>query len=52
MAVTAAEPERTKPDRTKYLYLAVIVAVGLGILVGFVAPPTPPSSSSPSVPGS
>ncbi|MCM2411616.1 cation:dicarboxylate symporter family transporter [Streptomyces sp. RKAG290] len=25
-------------DRTKYLYLAVIVAVGLGILVGLVAP--------------
>lgn len=38
MAVSAAETERTKPDRTKYLYLAVIVAVGLGILVGFVAP--------------
>ncbi|MCG7528958.1 cation:dicarboxylase symporter family transporter [Streptomyces sp. OfavH-34-F] len=43
MAATAAEPERTtpepaKPDRTKYLYLAVIAAVALGILVGFVAP--------------
>lgn len=33
MAVAAA-----KRDRTKYLYLAVIVAVGLGILVGLVAP--------------
>ncbi|MGN5636070.1 cation:dicarboxylate symporter family transporter [Streptomyces sp. AC154] len=27
-----------KRDRSKYLYLAVIVAVGLGILVGLVAP--------------
>ncbi|THA73359.1 cation:dicarboxylase symporter family transporter [Streptomyces sp. A0642] len=27
-----------KRDRTKYLYLAVIAAVGLGILVGLVAP--------------
>lgn len=27
-----------KRDRTKYLYLAVIVAVGLGILVGLAAP--------------
>ncbi|ROQ65927.1 aerobic C4-dicarboxylate transport protein [Streptomyces sp. 840.1] len=33
MGVAAA-----KRDRTKYLYLAVIVAVGLGILVGLVAP--------------
>ncbi|MFD0024564.1 cation:dicarboxylate symporter family transporter [Streptomyces sp. NPDC058382] len=33
MAVAAA-----KRDRTKYLYLAVIAAVGLGILVGLVAP--------------
>ncbi|MEU8506776.1 cation:dicarboxylase symporter family transporter [Streptomyces brevispora] len=33
MGVAAA-----KRDRTKYLYLAVIVAVGLGIIVGFAAP--------------
>ncbi|MFJ6460732.1 cation:dicarboxylate symporter family transporter [Streptomyces sp. NPDC091387] len=33
MGVAAA-----KRDRTKYLYIAVIVAVGLGILVGLVAP--------------
>ncbi|MFJ2092328.1 cation:dicarboxylate symporter family transporter [Streptomyces sp. NPDC087901] len=33
MGVAAA-----KRDRTKYLYLAVIAAVGLGILVGLVAP--------------
>ncbi|MGW1409336.1 cation:dicarboxylate symporter family transporter [Streptomyces sp. NPDC002403] len=33
MGVAAA-----KRDRTHYLYLAVIAAVGLGILVGFVAP--------------
>src|SRR3954471_7344926 len=32
----AATPERT--DRTRYLYLAVIVAVVAGIAVGFVAP--------------
>jgi aerobic C4-dicarboxylate transport protein len=32
----AAVPER--PDRTRYLYLAVIVAVVAGITVGFVAP--------------
>ncbi|MFE7051363.1 cation:dicarboxylate symporter family transporter [Streptomyces californicus] len=33
MAVTA-----TRRDRTHYLYIAVIAAVALGILVGFVAP--------------
>jgi aerobic C4-dicarboxylate transport protein len=34
-----APPRReTKPDRTKYLYLAVIAAVVLGIIVGFAAP--------------
>ena len=27
-----------KPDRTHFLYIAVIAAVGLGILVGFAAP--------------
>ncbi len=32
---SAASPRR---DRTHFLYLAVVVAVGLGILVGFVAP--------------
>jgi len=32
----AATPER--PDRTRYLYLAVIVAVLAGIAVGFLAP--------------
>ncbi|MER5279761.1 cation:dicarboxylase symporter family transporter [Streptomyces sp. NPDC002809] len=35
MGVAAA-----KRDRTKYLYLAVIAAVGLGIVVGLVAPDT------------
>ena len=29
---------RPRKDRTHYLYLAVIAAVGLGILVGMVAP--------------
>ncbi|GFN07244.1 hypothetical protein Smic_58000 [Streptomyces microflavus] len=38
-------------DRTHYLYIAVIAAVALGILVGFVAPGWP-SSSSPSAPAS
>jgi aerobic C4-dicarboxylate transport protein len=33
----AAAPSERR-DRTHYLYVAVIVAVGLGILVGFVAP--------------
>lgn len=32
---TSAPPRR---DRTHWLYIAVIVAVLLGILVGFVAP--------------
>ncbi len=32
-------PRKAAPhDRTHYLYVAVIVAVGLGIVVGFVAP--------------
>ncbi|MFC0555453.1 cation:dicarboxylate symporter family transporter [Planotetraspora thailandica] len=35
-APQAGAPER--PDRTRYLYLAVIVAVVAGIAVGFVAP--------------
>jgi aerobic C4-dicarboxylate transport protein len=39
---TAPDPGAAAPserrDRTHYLYVAVIVAVGLGILVGFVAP--------------
>ncbi|RYZ28023.1 MAG: cation:dicarboxylase symporter family transporter, partial [Propionibacteriaceae bacterium] len=34
---TTATPTK-KPDRTHFLYIAVIVAVGLGILVGFAAP--------------
>jgi aerobic C4-dicarboxylate transport protein len=34
---TGTAPKPTK-ERTHYLYLAVIVAVGLGIAVGFVAP--------------
>jgi aerobic C4-dicarboxylate transport protein len=33
----AAAPSKKK-DRTHFLYLAVIVAVGIGILIGFVAP--------------
>ena len=36
-----AVPEPARPrrkDRTHYLYIAVIVAVGLGIAVGLVAP--------------
>ncbi|GAB3595499.1 C4-dicarboxylate transporter DctA [Angustibacter peucedani] len=36
---TAAEPAQRR-DRTHFLYIAVIVAVLLGILVGFVAPDT------------
>ncbi len=32
------EPRETGRDRTHYLYIAVIVAVALGIAVGFVAP--------------
>ena len=35
---TAAAPPQKRRDRTHYLYLAVIGAVLLGILVGFVAP--------------
>ena len=35
---TATATPPRKKDRTHYLYVAVIVAVGLGILVGFVAP--------------
>ena len=37
---TAGEPQAPakKRDRTHYLYIAVIVAVGLGILVGLAAP--------------
>lgn len=42
MTTTIAKPGRPAPaprkDRTHYLYLAVIAAVGLGILVGLVAP--------------
>ncbi|WP_239127374.1 cation:dicarboxylate symporter family transporter [Asanoa siamensis] len=34
----ASTPERPRRDRTSYLYLAVIVAVLAGILVGLVAP--------------
>jgi len=36
---TAGQPVAApKRDRTHYLYIAVIVAVGLGIAVGFIAP--------------
>ena len=36
---TAGQPVAApKKDRTHYLYIAVIVAVGLGIAVGFIAP--------------
>ena len=39
MSTTSARPERTAPrSRTHYLYLAVIVAVALGIVVGLAAP--------------
>ncbi|HET6625509.1 MAG TPA: cation:dicarboxylase symporter family transporter [Nocardioidaceae bacterium] len=31
-------PGRAKKDRTHYLYLAVVAAVGLGIAFGFIAP--------------
>ena len=34
----APQPTAKKKDRTHYLYIAVIVAVVLGIIVGFVAP--------------
>src|SRR5687767_14208418 len=34
----AAEPPPPRRDYTKYLYLAVIVAVILGIIVGFLFP--------------
>ena len=35
---TGAQPGTRKKDRTHYLYIAVIAAVVLGVLVGFVAP--------------
>jgi len=35
---TSAPPARTRRDRTKYLYMAVIGAVVLGVIVGFAAP--------------
>ncbi len=42
MTTTIEKPGRAAPkprrDRTHYLYMAVIVAVGLGILTGLVAP--------------
>ncbi len=38
MADTAAPPVAGKRDRTHFLYIAVIAAVILGIIVGFVAP--------------
>ena len=41
MSTTISGPDETSTphrDRTHFLYLAVVVAVGLGILVGFVAP--------------
>ena len=54
--MTATTTERpsgaTASDRTHYLYIAVIVAVVLGIAVGFVAPRLRASSSSRSAPAS
>ncbi len=38
MANAAAPPVTKKKDRTHFLYIAVIVAVILGIAVGFIAP--------------
>ena len=38
MAETATPPVTKKRDRTHFLYIAVIVAVVLGIAVGFIAP--------------
>jgi aerobic C4-dicarboxylate transport protein len=40
MTTTVEKPGRAAPrrDRTHYLYLAVLVAVGLGIVLGLVAP--------------
>ena len=35
---TEQKPATVRRDRTHYLYVAVIVAVGLGIAVGFLAP--------------
>ncbi len=35
---TGAATPPVKKDRTHYLYVAVIVAVGAGILVGLAAP--------------
>ncbi|OEV08132.1 cation:dicarboxylate symporter family transporter [Streptomyces nanshensis] len=35
-----AQPQRTRRDRTHYLYLAVIGAVVLGVAFGFLAPDT------------
>jgi len=37
-AADAASPASPRKDRTRYLYVAVIVAVGLGIAVGILAP--------------
>ena len=34
----SARPARSRKDRTHYLYVAVIIAVALGIVVGFLAP--------------
>ncbi len=33
-----ADQVNSRTDRTHYLYVAVVVAVGLGIAVGFIAP--------------
>ena len=38
MSPTSAPPATKRRDRTHYLYIAVIVAVALGIAVGFIAP--------------
>ncbi len=49
---TAAQPVHAKKDRTHYLYIAVIVAVALGIAVGLHRARFRQGSSSRSAPGS
>ena len=44
-ATASTAPAPTRRDRSHYLYLAVIVAVLLGIAVGFIAPEFAPASS-------
>src|SRR4051812_680636 len=38
MTTPATDTPAPRRDRTHYLYIAVVVAVALGIVVGFVAP--------------